>query len=851
MVLVHRISAFVQPKAMGGPGSGRRSKPLKARKVNPKRKPRPVKVSHGAATIEASGSMPMPQTEAVLTSETLDQSVMHQEGSIIMKRRRFQSKVWVVFDPLARLKPSDLKYQPHVARCRICPDGHEKKDEPYHPRTKEEGVTTGSGTATTLVLHCEKLHPLEYKYIQRGHTLEEALELAEADRKEGKHLMKGPLDPFVTKSPSVLKVNENVLKDMWVRWIVECDLPFRTVERKSFRRWTALVCPGVTWSRHSVRERVIQMWRKMRHELKRTLAAVPGKISFTTDLWTSRTAEAYMCITAHWLDSEWNHQSSVLDFVELPGSHTAELIKTKFLECLTEFGVQKRIMAITLDNASSNKKFVQLLEQESDLGWSRYYHVECIAHVINIAVQAAVQHPNIERVLDKLRYLARWINKSQIRTTRFRKVIRKKVGDTQAKKLFRDCPTRWSSTYFMIQRALQLRTAIDEHCKTTVVEKIRDVIKAKKPTSREWDLVKKLSCFLGPFEEATRFAEGSNYATIHVLLQTYNMLMDKIDAVKEAMNGTILSDVIKAAKTKLLKYYNNSSELLTVATALDPTMKTGWCDYSHISKVKIPEKEKEAEKEKNELEEDEQEGQRAEADVAYTEDMVRSEFLSVFKNYSHIVRPVVVVKSKPHAKKVPRLGYMREARKHVATTNQQKKRESEAIEYLMSAVVVSDDDEDVDILQWWKGQEYVQPAVAAMAKDFLAIQATSAPSERAFSLARHVVTEFRGSLAPSTIRAILCLKSWLKDKEEAIAGDDLDYDSDGDVSEVDVEEEGIVEEEEGRVIGEEEVDEDDEEVVYDDAEDELEDEDGEDYEEDEGCEDEMEEDGEESDPYEN
>lgn len=54
------------------------------------------------------------------------------------------------------------------------------------------------------------------------------------------------------------------------------------------------------------------------------------------------------------------------------------------------------------------------------------------------------------------------------------------------------------------------------------------------------------------------------------------------------------------------------------------------------------------------------------------------------------------------------------------------------------------------------------PHLAAMAKDYLAIPATSAPAERIFSSAADIITQDRASLAASTVRAIICLKHWYR-----------------------------------------------------------------------------------------
>jgi hypothetical protein len=49
-----------------------------------------------------------------------------------------------------------------------------------------------------------------------------------------------------------------------------------------------------------------------------------------------------------------------------------------------------------------------------------------------------------------------------------------------------------------------------------------------------------------------------------------------------------------------------------------------------------------------------------------------------------------------------------------------------------------------------------------MARDYLAIPATSAPAERIFSSAAGVISQDRASLAADTISAIMCLKHWYR-----------------------------------------------------------------------------------------
>ncbi|CAB5202316.1 unnamed protein product [Rhizophagus irregularis] len=67
-----------------------------------------------------------------------------------------------------------------------------------------------------------------------------------------------------------------------------------------------------------------------------------------------------------------------------------------------------------------------------------------------------------------------------------------------------------------------------------------------------------------------------------------------------------------------------------------------------------------------------------------------------------------------------------------------------------------------NVLKWWKLHEEEYPYLANMAKDYLGVPATSAPSERIFSSAVDVITYNRASLAPETVRSVMCLKYWYR-----------------------------------------------------------------------------------------
>ncbi len=63
----------------------------------------------------------------------------------------------------------------------------------------------------------------------------------------------------------------------------------------------------------------------------------------------------------------------------------------------------------------------------------------------------------------------------------------------------------------------------------------------------------------------------------------------------------------------------------------------------------------------------------------------------------------------------------------------------------------------MDVLAWWKVQEPVLPLLAEIARKYLCIPASSAPSERLFSASGNVCTKLRSSLDPTNLELIVYL----------------------------------------------------------------------------------------------
>jgi hypothetical protein len=66
-----------------------------------------------------------------------------------------------------------------------------------------------------------------------------------------------------------------------------------------------------------------------------------------------------------------------------------------------------------------------------------------------------------------------------------------------------------------------------------------------------------------------------------------------------------------------------------------------------------------------------------------------------------------------------------------------------------------------DILSFWKGNEFRYPEVAAMARDVLSILIFTIASESTFSIGGRVIDQYRSSLKPDIVEALVCTRNWL------------------------------------------------------------------------------------------
>ena len=111
----------------------------------------------------------------------------------------------------------------------------------------------------------------------------------------------------------------------------------------------------------------------------------------------------YICLTDHYIDDGWRLNCKILEFCEMKSPHTCDLIATKIFESLKEWGIEKKIFSITLDNATNNNTMLRILKGKlqmtsgSDGGLlsdGKHLHVRCSAHILNLIVKNGLELAN-------------------------------------------------------------------------------------------------------------------------------------------------------------------------------------------------------------------------------------------------------------------------------------------------------------------------------------------------------------------------------------------------------------------------------------------------------------------------
>ncbi|XP_040986114.1 zinc finger BED domain-containing protein RICESLEEPER 2-like isoform X1 [Juglans microcarpa x Juglans regia] len=183
-----------------------------------------------------------------------------------------------------------------------------------------------------------------------------------------------------------------------------------------------------------------------------------------------------------------------------------------------------------------------------------FIHIRCFAHIINLIVVEGLKE--IDDSITRVRSIVRYVRASPQRLAKF-KAITEQLQIGCSSMLCLDVPTRWNSTYIMLdvaqkyQRAFEQMEVEDEGLRYALLELAGQGLSA--PDAHDWTSVRYLIQFLKFFYDITMRIFGSKYTTANLYFSELSELHFHLKNSCADSRG-LLSAMTARMKTKYDKY---------------------------------------------------------------------------------------------------------------------------------------------------------------------------------------------------------------------------------------------------------------------------------------------------------
>ncbi|KAL4291636.1 hypothetical protein GQ457_14G015420 [Hibiscus cannabinus] len=518
--------------------------------------------------------------------------------------------------------------------------------------------------------------------------------------------------------PKLWRFDQEKIREALAKMVILDELPFSFVEREGFRMFCKIAIPDFIPPSHtSITRDCYALFIEKRRTLKNFFKNFSSRVCLTTDTWTSAQNLSYMCLTAHFIDDTWKLHKMIINFCPIVG-HSGELIGRAVEKCLLEWGL-KRILTVTVDNASSNDLAVKYLKQIVNL-WdgsvldAQFLHMRCAAHILNLVVKDGLK--DVDNSVMKVRAAVKYVRSSPARLQKFRSCIEEENINNKSLVCL-DIETRWNSTYCMLKSALVFIKAF-KNMKTKCIPYTKELRKVGGPPDDEdWDKVTAFLPFLEIFYEATLSFSGSRYVTGNNFVEEIFDIGYTINRYLDDSNVGLKS-MARQMKMKFDKYWenvNNVNVLMFIALVLDPRHKLRYVEWI-VRRSYDP------------------------SNSFALCHRIKETLTSLFEFYASSQPPASQMKSSS----IESSGHGDGGIRKLKGTNLRKDFVNESM------------------------QTMNYPILMRMARDVLAIPISTVASESAFSTGGHVLDSFRTSLTPRLVEALICTQDWIRASHNTI-----------------------------------------------------------------------------------
>ncbi|XP_041834649.1 zinc finger BED domain-containing protein 4-like [Melanotaenia boesemani] len=499
--------------------------------------------------------------------------------------------------------------------------------------------------------------------------------------------------------------------------------PYSVVENAGFRHMLKVIEPRyeVPTQPHFSQKIIPSLYEKTKSAIIQELSKACA-VALTTDGWTSRANESYLTVTAHHINSEWSMVSYVLQTRPIYEQHTSANLAEMLKETVQEWKLERPGTKITV--TTDNARNIVSAVSESGLG----PQIGCFAHTINLASQKATELNQISRLLGKVRRIVTFFHRSP--TAAHILENKQEMLNIAKHKLIQDVTTRWNSSYDMLVRYLEQQAAVYSALTEKALKK-KDISVLSDVEVRTAEEIIEV---LKPLKTITALVCTEASPSASMILPLKATLLQSMEP-NEGDSATV-TQVKAAIRENLQQRYATSQDFLHRCTVLDPRFKT----LAHVDDAC---RERIYNSLINEI-------------VAIQEESEESTGAAASSSETG---PAAANESSPPVKKSAMAELFGDLFKtQVGNKDTLQLVNEEVTKYKALPCIPADSDP----LLWWKTSEYMYPLTAKLAKHYLAIPATSVPSERVFSTAGDIVTASRSSLTSDNVDKLIFLAKNMK-----------------------------------------------------------------------------------------
>lgn len=541
---------------------------------------------------------------------------------------------------------------------------------------------------------------------------------------EAKHeILLHPPDPAQSKMATYFPTSQTlpthpVITGLLVRLIVEQFLSFSFIEAAALKQLLALLAPSYSLPlREQISTRYVPaFYCAIRQKIAALLANITS-YACTADIWTSLAGAAYLTVTIHFINDDWELCSFVLATVFFPSPHNGSRLKELFEDILTDWKLSKEaLVCVVTDTASNNISFANL----AGIEW-----LGCFAHRLHLSVVHALDSPGLKEVLGRARKMVTFFHRS----SKGLEALYQQLEFAQKEKLkpVLDVVTRWTSTAGMINSLLRIGPLV---FRLTLVSLGKE---GKILSDQDWKVLETFQPALELLAEATELLQTAKTASVSFIWLIRDVLATEFAGVIP-VDGMPL-EMVLLAQFKSFIWLDISSRwdpakvpsLVTWATLLDPR-----CHNPNL----LP---------------------GMNVVLAWTQ--LEGQALEIIGK-ERPPSPPSPPDPDPKRVKVSILDRIRQRQPANFITGQQVVQQQ--IRAFREEPCI---DPAEDVLKWWQRHQGQYPTLAKLAQKYLAIPATSAPSERIFSIAGLTLNNRRLSLHPSKVDKLVFLHHNLHELE--------------------------------------------------------------------------------------